>query len=62
MKLYLGRHEEGAYEIAIRKPHWILAFCSKDWHKFTGIRLKKGEVREVKITKLKSGFKFEVKP
>ncbi len=35
-------------------------FCPKDWHRLTGIRLRKGQTKQVKITHLKKGFKFEL--
>ena len=38
----------------------IMYFCSYKFEKITGIKLKEGELRKVKITKFKGGFKFEL--
>ncbi len=34
-------------------------FCGNDWHHYTGLRLRKGTKRRVKITYLKNGCKWE---
>lgn len=38
----------------------IYPFCYKEFSRITGIKLKRSECKEVKIIKLKNGFKFEV--
>ena len=69
-KLYLGRSLYNNYEVfnsckdfeqdyGCKGTSQVL-YCSKNFEKLTGIKLKIGQVKEVKIIKLKNGFKFEV--
>ncbi len=37
-----------------------ISFCPRLWHKVTGLHLRKGQTKQVKITHLKKGFKFEL--
>lgn len=59
-KIYLGRINQ-CCELGTSKEKWdslhgfdsgyyLHIFCSKGFEKFTGIKLKPGECREVKIT------------
>lgn len=38
----------------------ISEVCAKQFKKVTGMSLKKGESKKVKVTQLKKGFKMEV--
>lgn len=78
MRLWLGRTwigvKHNAYELGIAKKGWqgekygfngeynLISFCTKDFERITGIKLKHGELVKVKITKLPKGkgFVFEV--
>ena len=38
---------------------YLKSYCPRDWHRLTGIRLKKNEECDLKLTQLKKGFKIE---
>ena len=40
---------------------FLKEMCSREFHKFCKIRLRKGRCVAVKVTYLENGFKFEVK-
>ncbi len=46
----------------IESRHNVFAkeMCSKAFHRFCNIRLRKGQCVSVKMTHLKNGFKFEI--
>lgn len=76
MKVWLVRNkdENAYYEIWTgqrpvmnkRTAEWVRGscflkqMCSKDFHRFCKIRLRKGQCAPIKLTHLKNGFKFEV--
>ena len=71
VKIWLTRDDglSYCYDISMEKPQRSLgrvyhetdiSLCPDLWHKLTGIRLDKGQIKQVKITHLKKGFKFEV--
>jgi len=71
IKYYQIGRSRAYYEVAAKGAQWqsgfsigypefITATYPAEWHKMTGIKLRKGEVKQVKITHLENGFKFEV--
>ena len=73
--MWIGRNNQYDFELWDKKPicdmgqfkgktsrfdGYLTQFCYEDFKKITGITLEPEELRKVKITKFKEGFKFEL--